>query len=211
VLAAHREEAVFHLVEDLRLRAGDLRLDGVVLGVLSEVAVDVAVDRSADGVDDVGAVRLVLVFRLLDELRELPVICLNSRRCSRRCGRRMAAFRSSSDGFAVPCSVMSYSVSPVRSVASRRPGRLCVDSGMRSRDAAALDDDSGPRADRKADRVADLFTHPREAFHVDLPADVVADLDHLQLEEHVGDRPERADRVVVDGRGIDGEHHHLPL
>jgi hypothetical protein len=72
VLAAHREEAVFHLVEDLRLRAGDLRLDGVVLGVLSEVAVDVAVDRSADGVDDVGAVRLVLVFRLLDELRELP-------------------------------------------------------------------------------------------------------------------------------------------
>jgi len=68
-----------------------------------------------------------------------------------------------------------------------------------------------PERTEKADRVADLFTHPREAFHVDLPADVVADLDHLQLEEHVGDRPERADRVVVDDRGIDDGDHHLPL
>jgi len=71
VLPALPEQSVFHLAEDLRFRAGHLGLDRVVLRVLTEVAVDVAVDRAADRVDDVRAVRLVLRFRLLDELREL--------------------------------------------------------------------------------------------------------------------------------------------
>jgi len=70
-VAAHRQQLSFDLLEGDRLILRQRRLDGVVFGLLAEVAVDVTVDRAADRVDHVRAVGLVII-GLLDQHRELP-------------------------------------------------------------------------------------------------------------------------------------------